>query len=704
MKATLNTPTRPVFSPLDNRPMRLSLVLAAILLTMGCAPVAKSPGPSGASAGTGATPWGVNTSFIAKDIPPGDDFYQFVNHGYVTTAKIPPGKPLAGTFVDLELKTDEQVKAIVRDVLAKPGDPGTASRQIADFYTSFMDMPRRESRGIEMLMGQVTKMLAAKDRAAVARQLGAIASGPFFKLGPTIDQGRPERYSLATEQAGLGLPGREYYLNVEEPYRGHRDAYARYIQGVFSRAGIADGQRKAEAILAFETALARVHWTPEQTRDAVKNYHPMTPAALARYAPGFDWRGFLSASGYPTADTIQVGTDTAIKGQAALFAKAPLDTLRAYTAFHYLNNHADLLSKAWSDARFDLFSRRLLGIAEQRPLDEQAVEQVNGYLWEPVGKLYVERYFPAESKARIEELVAFIREALRERLLKNDWMDETTRREALTKLDSFRAKIGYPDRWRDYSSVNISPQDLVGNVHAIAEWQRADDQAKLKAPRRAWEWSNKPQEINASYVPDRNEITFPAGILQPPFFDPQADPAVNYGAIGVVIGHEVGHGFDDQGSQYDGTGKLRNWWLPESRKRFEGRAKLLVSQFDAYSPLPGLNVNGRLTLGENIGDLAGLTLSHAAYHKYLAAKFPNGAAPVLDGYSGDQRFFLGFAQLWRMVVSDAFLRQWTLTDAHTPNNFRVNGALRNFDPWYEAFQVKPEHKLYLPKAERAAIW
>jgi endothelin-converting enzyme/putative endopeptidase len=389
---------------------------------------------------------------------------------------------------------------------------------------------------------------------------------------------------------------------------------------------------------------------------------------------------------------------------AAAYAKTPLDTLRSYVAFHYLNRHAPLLADDWSDAYFDLFSRRLMGIAEQRPLEKCALKIVNEKFGEELGKLYVARYFPPESMTKTQEMVAYILQSMQERLEKLDWMDEPTRKEALAKLASFRVLVGYPTQWHDHSSVNIRRDDLVGNMDRLAQWQQADDRAKLAEPVRTWELGSHPQDVDAYYSKDSNQIAFFAAILQPPFFNPDADPAVNFGAIGVVVGHEIGHGFDDQGSQYDGSGKMRNWWTDASRKQFELRAQRLVNQYNTYSPLPGVKVNGQLTLGENIGDLGGISMAYSAYQKYIAAKYPNAAPPVIDGFTGNQRFFLGFAQLWRQIKTDDTMRNQILTDPHSPGEFRANGVVRNFDPWYAAFDVKESNALFLPKADRVSIW
>lgn len=650
--------------------------------------------------------WGVETRYIAPEIAPGDDFYRHVNKGWLDSATIPPGLPMNGAFVGLALSTEQQVQAIVDAALGQQAAVGTPVQQIADLHASYTDMARRNALGSHPLQAGLDAILKLTDRRDFARRMGEPGYGSVVGMGVDQDPGNPRRYVLSLSQSGIGLPGRDYYLKDEEPYIGFRSAYRDYIEGVFQRAGVGDGKARAEAIVAFETALAATHWTPEAQRDAVKTYHPMSVKALARYAPGFDWAAFLGAGGFDGVTRVNLSTDTAVKATAELFGTTPVDTLRAYTAFHYLDRRAPLLSQPWVDAHFDFYARRLGGIAVQRPLDKQALEFLaRPPVAEQMGRLYAERYFPSDSKAAADKLVRFLRAAFRERLARSEWMDAPTRKAAIAKLDAVTVKIGYPDKWHDFSAVRVARDDLLGNVMRYEAWAQRDARAMLDGPVRKWEWSalTMPQVINAYYSSAGNEIVFPAAILQPPFFDPKADPAVNYGAIGMVIGHELGHGFDDQGNRFDGRGALRNWWTEPARAAFELRAKQLVAQYDAYSPLPGLNLSGQLTLGENIGDLGGIAIAWSAYRKLVATDYA-GKAPVIDGYTGEQRFFLGYAQLWRSQYNEGFLRRITLTDPHSPGEFRVNGVLRNFGPWYEAFDVKPGNALYLPPEARVSIW
>ncbi len=684
--------------------MGLLVLAASLLVFSGCHGTHPAHKVAAASQATPASGWGVNTRYIDKAIQPGNDFYRYVNKGWLDTAKIPAGLPSMDSFAEVGLSAERQQETLIQDLQSKPLQPGSSEQHVVDLYRSFLDTQGRNQRGIEPLKAELGGILKAKDRGELAGRMGRIGYEPLFSLLPSVDWDNPSRYILGMEQAGLGLPSRDYYLNAGEPFVGYRAAYLAYIEGVLQRAGIDRAQQRAKAIFEFEVELAKRQWSPEQLRDLRKRYHVMVPRQLQAYAPGFDWTAFLKEYGYADVDRLQITTDTSIKDMAAVYSKTPLDTLRSYVAFHYLNNHSPFLSEAWEAAHFDLYSRRLLGIAEQRSLEKRGLEAVNSTVGEEMGKLYVARYFPPAYKAKTEEMVGYILQSMKDHLQKLEWMDEPTRKEALAKLSQFHVKIGYPERWHDYSSVNIAKDDLLGNVARLQQWSRNDAKAKLAEPVRTWEFGHNPQEVNAYYDPEQNEIAFLAAILQPPFFNPDADPAVNFGSIGTVIGHEIGHGFDDQGSVYDGTGKMRNWWTESSSQQFKQRTQRLVAQYNSYSPIPGLNVNGQLTLGENIGDLGGISMSYSAYQKYAAAKYPNAKPPILDGFTGNQRFFLGYAQLWRNHMTDEVTRMLVLTNAHSPGEFRTNGVVRNFDPWYEAFGVTESNKLYLPKSERVGIW
>jgi endothelin-converting enzyme/putative endopeptidase len=648
--------------------------------------------------------WGVDTESMSKDIEPGDDFYRYVNKGWLDTAKIPEGLSAIESFTALQLKTEKQVGGIIKDAMNKQAAQGSPEEHIATLYASYTDIQGRNKQGMDRLKGEIGEIMALKSRSNIAARMARAGYVPTIANGVTIDAGNPSRYIAALIPAGLGLPNRDYYLNKGEPFGGHRKAYLAYIEGVLKRAGLANAKSRAKAIFQFETEIAKRHWTAVENRDAVKRYKVMDKTQLLAFAPGFDWTAYLKIAGYEGVDKFQLMSNTAIKAIAALFGKTPVPVLRDHLAFSYLNANAVLLSEEWENAHFDMYDRKLQGIATPRPLPERSVQFVNELLGEEVAKLYVERYFPPAKKAKTKEMVGYIVDAMHEHLQKLDWMDEPTRKEALTKLSQFETQIGYPDQWHDYTSIRLNKDDLVGNVLQYVEWARKDDRAKLDGPARRWEWGHNPQEVNAFYSPVQNQIVFLAAILQPPFFDPNADPAVNFGALGMVVGHEIGHGFDDQGSHSDGTGKLREWWTQEARAHFNERTQKLAAQYDRYSPIPGAHINGKLTLGENIGDMGGLSLAYSAYQKYKAEKYPDGKEPILDGFTGNQRFFLADAQVWRSITTDDRMRFLLLTNPHSPGEFRTNGIVRNFTPWYEAFGVSEKNKLYLPEAERISIW
>jgi len=647
--------------------------------------------------------WGIETQHLAPNVVPGNDFYTYVNEGWIKQAEYPQGMARMDAFTEVFLRSERQIEAIIDDVLAQTGSPDLNREQIADLYRSYMNDARIEKLGLGPLKAELDAIARIETPTDIARKMALPLHDTVMGLGVELDEKDPTRYALYLGQSGLGLPGREYYLSDAAPFPDLRKAYVSYIEGVLHRAGQASPAENAKAILQFETDLATAHWTPEQSRERLKTYNPMSIEELIAYAPGFDWPAFLQASKVAEQKRVIVTTNTAIKETAALFARTPVDVLRAYLAFHYINNQASLLPKAYADANFDFFGRTLYGIEEQRPRNLRALQYVSGNLGEVLGRLYVDRHFPPANKAMMAEYIHFITESFREHIQQSKWMDTPTRTEALAKLDAFVAKVGFPDQWQDYSSIAIKENDLIGNNLRIQEWEMHDALAKLGEPRRKWEWGMSPQVVNAYYSSSSNEIVFPAAILQPPFFDSNADPAVNFAAIGAVIGHEMGHGFDDQGSRSDGQGVLRDWWSKDARAHFDTQTQALIDQYSSYEPIPGTHINGQLTLGENIGDLGGLTIAHSAYRKFLAQN-SDGQAQVIDGLTGDQRFFLAWAQLWRSIATEDFLRNMLLTDPHSPGPYRVNGVVRNMDAWYEAFDVAPGHSLYLPPEKRVVIW
>jgi putative endopeptidase len=675
-------------------PVLACALTACLLAASGLASAAEKP-----VLGT----WGLETQHVSGTVKPGDDFYRYVNEGWLRTAAPPPGLPYANAFVDAYRRTQGQLQALIDGILASRPDPGSDEDKIATLYRSYVDMDRRNALGLTPIAPDLDEVRAMRDHADAAAVLGRPLAKSPISAGVTVDSRDPRRYVVVLAQGTLGLPGRDYYLDAQEPYAGHRSAYVAYMAEVFRKAGIEGGAGKAQAILDLETKLAQVQWTPAETRDPVKTYRAMTLPELEAYAPGFAWRRYWATTGLGVPDRVVLQTDSAIQKSAAIVAATDIETLRAYLTFHYIDDLSPLLSAEWNDLNFAFYGTRLGGIPQQQSLANRAQSHIAASFGEILGRAYARRYFPASHREEMDTMVRHLRTAFRKRLEGNAWMDEATRKAAIVKLDAIVSHIGYPDRWRDWSSVSFTPADLVANQKAIVRFFMADSAARLGEPRRDWQWGYPATEINAGYSPSFNSITFPAGILQPPFFDQAADAAVNYGSIGAVIGHELGHAFDDQGSQSDETGALRNWWTPSARAEFDKRATVLVEQFGGFTALPGLNVNGRLTLGENIGDLGGLTIGLDAYRAYVQ-ELPGGKAPVIDGYSGEQRYFMAWAQLWRDFTTPDTLRRNVLTDPHSPSEFRVNGPLRNMDAWYAAFGIGPGDALYLAPDKRVTIW
>jgi endothelin-converting enzyme/putative endopeptidase len=646
--------------------------------------------------------WGVETQHISKAVKPGDDFYRYVNEGWLATAKPPPGLPYANAFVDAYLRTQGKLAELMAVIKAGTFAEGSDEQLIGALYQSYVDMDKRDALGLTPIKAEVDALLSVASREEAATWMARPFVMSLVGVGPSIDAKSPQRHVLQGVQTGLGLPAPEFYTTPEEPYAGHRIAYRDYIKATFDRAGIPDGAARADTILALETEIAKRHWSAAERRDRLKSYHLMSIDELKAYAPGFAWDAYLKEAGYEGQREIVLRTDTAIVALSKLFAETPVETLRSYMAFHYINGFAPVLSQEYQEASFTFFGKRLSDTPQQQPIENQAFGFINARLGEVLGRAYAQKFFPEDYKAIMDTMVSNIEAAFRARIEANAWMDEPTRKEALAKLDAVVSRIGYPDKFRDYSSLVLKPDDIVGNWRRIADYEQTDSLKLLGEARRDWQWPLPATDINAGYQASDNSITFPAGILQSPFFDPNADAAVNYGSIGAVIGHELGHAFDDQGSQSDGTGALRNWWTDAARAEFKKRTDILVAQFNAYSPIEGMNVNGALTLGENIGDLGGLAIGYEAYQRYVAT-LEGGKDVVIDGFTGDQRFFLAWSQLWRNYTAPDMARQNLLTDVHSPSEFRAN-TVRNFDPWYAAFDVKEGDKMYLPPELRVKIW
>ena len=613
-----------------------------------------------------------------------------------------------GSFAALRDRAEEQVHGLIEGLQARKDlKPGSNGQKVRDFYASYMDRTARDAAGIAPLKPMLARFAAIDGKAALVAAFAASGidgSDAPLGLGVTTDRKDPDQYLVTLGLGGLGLPDRDYYLNQDPRFAKIREAYLAHIQRMLGFAGItgADAKARAEAILALETALAKPQWDRVKMRDRDKTYNVVSFAELKARYPGYDWDAQLRGQGMPVPTRLNIPTPDAVQPVIDVIDATPLATWRDYLAFHAIDGNAGLLSREIDDASFAFNGKVLGGQQAQRDDWKRAVQLVGGRggVGDALGELYVARYFTPEAKAAMDQLVENLRAALRQNIEGLDWMGADTKAQAYAKLASFRPKIGYPSKWRDYSSVAVSPGDLFGNVVAVRAYNRADQNRRIGQKTDREEWGMTPQTVNAYYNATFNEIVFPAAILQPPFFDLNADPAVNYGAIGAVIGHEMGHGFDDQGSKSDARGIQRNWWTAEDRARFEQRTKALGAQYDAYCPLPGQCVNGALTMGENIGDLGGVSMAYTAYQLSLKGKPP----PVIDGLTGDQRFFLSWAQVWKAKYRDESLLTMLKTDPHSPAMYRANGPLRNFDPWYQAWGVKPGDAMYVAPEQRVRIW
>jgi len=646
--------------------------------------------------------WGFDPAGMDTSVAPGDDFMRYANGAALDRLVIPADRTSYGSFALLGELSENRIKAMI-DGLAARSDlaAGSDDLKIADAYRSYMDVARIEALDAQPLQPYLAAIRAADSHDAMAAYMGRTVGGlggSFFATGIGTDQKQPDRYVTSAGQSGLGLPNRDYYLSPL--YADKKTQYQAYVARMLEMIGWEDAVGNAERIVALETAIAEAHWTPIENRNRDRTYNEYTIQQLAADAPGFDWNGYFGAARLGDVPRLIVRQNTAMPKLAAIYAETPMATLQAWQAFHTTDQAAPRLSARFSDAQWEFRSRDLQGQPEQRPRDRRAIAFAQGTLGEAIGRQYVADWFPAESKAQMEELVANLRRALALRIETYDWMSAETKAAAQDKLAKFTVKIGYPDRWRDYSDLEIRGDDLFGNAERASLFRWEYQLNRLNDPVDKTEWGMTPQTVNAYYNSTNNEIVFPAAILQPPFFDPQADPAVNYGAIGGVIGHEIGHGFDDQGSKSDGDGVLRSWWTAEDRANFEALTRRLGAQYDTYEVLPGYFVQGALSMGENIGDAAGVAVGLEAYHLSL-----NGApAPVIDGFTANQRLFLGWAQVWQSNSRDDALKNQVVTGPHSPAMFRVIGPVRNVDAWYEAFDVQPGQRYYLAPDERVRIW
>ncbi len=664
---------------------------------------ADTSGTTAEPASSGEKHSGILLEYMNTNVRPGDDFNAFVNGAWIDKAEIPADRATNSVGLEVHERAVENVRVIIEESAAGDFAEGTDEQKVGDLYASYMDMERRNELGVTPLQKEFDKVqaLASREDLAVyfaeANKLGVDVP---FSLNQYADLKNPNTYMMYTWQAGLGLPDREYYFKEGEESENIRTAYQAHIARMFELAGLPDGEAAAQTIMELETRMAAGHLEKEKTRDMVALYNKIPLDELSEMMPDFAWQPYLEAAMISDIDGLVVTQPDYMKALDGIMTGTGMETWKTYLTWKVLNANASLLTDELDDQNFAFYSKTLRGIEQQLPRWKRAVGAVNDNLGEVVGKVYVTRHFPPEAKERMLELVNNLILAYEVSIRNLDWMSDETRAEALDKLSKFTPKIGYPDKWKDYSGLEIHDDDLVGNMARSALFQYEINIERQGGPVDRTEWGMTPQTVNAYYNPPLNEIVFPAAILQPPFFDLNADDAVNYGSIGAVIGHEIGHGFDDQGSTFDGDGVLRNWWTDQDREEFEKRTAKLIEQYDQFAPFDDLNVNGEFTQGENIGDLGGLSIALLAYKLSLDGEEP----PVLDGFTGEQRVFIGYAQGWRGKSRDEALRVQINTDPHSPRQYRVNGVVRNIPEFYGAFDVAETDALYLAPEDRVKIW
>jgi len=658
--------------------------------------------------------WGFDLDGADTSTKAGDDFFRYANGKWIDKTQIPPDKPAYSLRLAMTDLTDKRLHEMMETFGAKPADrPTSLEEKVGAFYHSFMDEARVESLAERAIGPELTEIKSAKSRDELATLMGRATTdfeSSLFGFGIDVDLKDPNQYAFYIGQSGLGLPDRDYYLKPD--FAAQKAAYEKYVATLLSLTEWDEPEKWAKDVLDFETKIATASWTKTQQRDPVATYNPMTPEELSKFAPGFPWKNFLAETKMEKLSRVIVAEKSAFPKLVEIYAKTPLETIRAWHAFHVADNAAPYLSTPFTAAYFEMRDKTLSGQKEEKVRWKRAITVVGGgdfgvgdrfgtfgTMGFGVGQLYSAKYFPAEAKAKIQSLVTNLKDAYHARIEKLDWMGPETKKEALKKLDTYTIKVGYPDHPRDYSSLEIHPDDLVGNVKRCGAFDWAFYRGRFFGPVDRTDWGMTPQ-TNDAYNGSLRDIVFPAGILQPPIFDANADSAINYGGAGGVIGHELTHGFDDQGRKIDAAGKLRDWWTAKDAATFKARADVLGAQYSKFEPLPGVKVNGDLTMGENIADLGGLTLALDAYRASLQGK----PAPVLDGYTGEQRVMLGWAQAWRGKVTDDFVRKQVVSDPHSPRQYRVMGPARNIDSWYEAFKVQPGDKMYVAPDARARIW
>ena len=645
--------------------------------------------------------YGIATEHMDVSVKPGDNFFEYVNGTWLANTEIPADRFRYGSFNILADQAEEHVRTIIETAASKE-QPSADEKRIGDFFAAYINVEAIEAAGLAPIAEDLKRIRMAESHEDIGRLMADASLNLDAPISQYvwIDAKDNDNYTVYLGQSGLGLPNRDYYFDEGEKGQDILKAYVEYLATLLSEAGQDNAKTRAEAIIDFETAMAKNYWTRVELRNRDKTYNKMSRAELVELTQGLPTQLMLDEIGLGEQESFIVRTPEPLRAAAKVFANTDMDVLRDYLTVGLLSNNAGLLPKRIDDAHFSFYGKSLSGQKEQRERWKRGVAQVNGLMGDLVGKVYVDQHFQPDSKRQMQELVETLRGAFKEGIEGLEWMGEDTKKQAQYKLAKFRPKIGYPDKWETYEGLNVNRDDLMGTIKSARKWNLKDELSKLGAPIDRDEWGMTPQTVNAYYNSTLNEIVFPAAILQAPFFDPAADPAVNYGGIGAVIGHEMGHGFDDQGRKSDGDGVQRDWWTEDDAKAYEVRAGALADQYSAFEPLPGEPINGRLSLGENIGDLTGVTMAYEAYKRSLGGK----PAPVIDGVTGDQRFFMAWAQVWAIKWREEALRAQIKNGPHSPGEFRANGIVRNIDAWYKAFNVQPGDAMYLPPEKRVKIW
>ena len=693
--------------------MNRKTLLAAVLLgaTALGGPIACKIAGNETAALTPGTQAGINLAAMDKTVKPGDDFYAYANGTWQKDTEIPADRSDTGSHLIAFNNTEKQQNELLAGILKSSPAAGSNEAKIKDYYTAYMDQAGIDAAGLAPVKPDLDRFAAIADKAQLSKVLGEqtrvdvdifnstdLRTENLFGLFVTQALAKPEVVPYIL-QGGIGMPEREYYLSGDAKMAGLREKYKTYLADMFTAAGFTDATARAQRVYDLEMKIAKAHADQVQVGAFEKNPTLWQRADFASKAPGIDWDAFWNAAGLPQQQTFGAYNPSAITGLSALVASEPLDAWKDWLAFHQINSNWDVLPSKIDNLHFAFYGTALAGTPQQRPRDKRALASLNVDLGDALGKAYVDKYFPASAKAEIEGMVGHIKDAFEKRVNSTTTLAPETKKEALAKVKSMVVGVGYPNSWRDFSSYTVDPKNAYANRIGAVKLNTQVQLAKLGKPMDRAEWWMNPQLVNAVNLPVQNALNFPAAILQPPFFDPKADPAFNYGAIGAVIGHEISHSFDDQGAEFDSTGAMRNWWTPADTAKFKEAGNALAAQYDTYEPYPGLNVNGRLTLGENISDLAGLQAAYDAYRASLGGK----EAPVIDGFTGDQRFFIAFAQAWATKMREAAMRQRIATGSHAPGQYRAL-TVRNMQPWYDAFGVKEGDKLYLPPEDRVSIW